>query len=416
LGKDQAYAEHWLAFWSDLLRNDYVGTGNHEGGRKQITNWLYKSLLANKPYDVFVRELISPSKDSEGFVHGITWRGKVNSSQTVEMQFAQNVGQVFLGINLKCASCHDSFIDNWKLTDSYGLAAVAAKKPLEIHRCDLPTGATATPSFPFPEIGTIDANAPREERLEKLAALITDRGNGWLPRTIVNRLWHRLMGRGIVHPVDAIAGEPWSPELLDYLANELVASNYNLKHVLELIATSSIYQAQCAPPPEASSEQFVFAGPVARRLTAEQFFDALWRMTDTMPKKTAVSFGDRNEEPVRASLVIADLLMRSLGRPNRDQVVTTRPDDLSTLQALDLTNGPEMTELVLEGSKNLQEKFSDKPAEQLIESIYVAGLCRTPTAEELAIGKEMVGESPTQESVADMLWCLLMLPEFQLIQ
>ena len=80
-------------------------------------------------------------------------------------------------------------------------------------------------------------------------------------------------------------------------------------------------------------------------------------MTDTTPKKTAVSFGERNEEPVRASLVIADLLMRSLGRPNRDQVVTTRPDDLSTLQALDLTNGPEMTELVLEGSKNLQEKF-----------------------------------------------------------
>ena len=102
LADKRAYADHWLSFWNDLLRNDYAGTGFIDGGRKQISAWLYRSLVDNKPYDVFARELIAPSPDSEGFIKGIQWRGNVNASQVTELQFAQNVGQVFFGINLKC--------------------------------------------------------------------------------------------------------------------------------------------------------------------------------------------------------------------------------------------------------------------------------------------------------------------------
>ncbi len=123
----RAYADHWLTFWNDLLRNEYVGTGYIDGGRKQITGWLYQSVIENKPYDRFVRELISPASESEGFIKGIKWRGRVNASQVREIQFSQNVSQVFFGANLKCASCHDSFIDRWKLVDAYGLAAVIAE-------------------------------------------------------------------------------------------------------------------------------------------------------------------------------------------------------------------------------------------------------------------------------------------------
>ena len=125
----RSWAEHWLTFWNDLLRNDYAGTGYIDGGRRQISAWLYRSLLENKPYDRFVRELISPTPESEGFIKGIKWRGNVNASQVPELQFSQNVAQVFFGINLKCASCHDSFIDNWKLRDAYGLAAITADRP-----------------------------------------------------------------------------------------------------------------------------------------------------------------------------------------------------------------------------------------------------------------------------------------------
>src|SRR5262249_5949588 len=162
-----------------------------DGGRKQITSWLYRSLLENKPYDRFVRELICPTPDSAGFAQGIKWRGSVNASQILELQFAQNVGQVFFGANLKCASCPDSFIDHWKLDDAYGLAAVIAEKPLAVHRCDKPTGATAGAKFLFPELGSIDAEAPKAKRLEQLAALVTHPDNGRFTRTIANRLWDR---------------------------------------------------------------------------------------------------------------------------------------------------------------------------------------------------------------------------------
>src|SRR5204863_2462419 len=156
-----AYADHWLSFWNDMLRNDYSGTGYIDGGRKQITGWLYSALAKNKPYDQFTRELINPATEAEGFIKGIKWRGNVNASQVVELQFAQNVAQVFFGINMKCASCHDSFIDNWKLDDAYALAAIVADRPLEIHRCDKGTGKTAAARFLWPELGDLDAKLPR---------------------------------------------------------------------------------------------------------------------------------------------------------------------------------------------------------------------------------------------------------------
>src|SRR5690606_17481049 len=102
LSRDDDYAMHWLTFWNDALRNDYTGTGYITGGRFNITDWLYKSLRENKPYDEFVQELLNPTDASKGFIAGIQWRGTVNASQRTEMQAAQNVGQVILGLNLKC--------------------------------------------------------------------------------------------------------------------------------------------------------------------------------------------------------------------------------------------------------------------------------------------------------------------------
>jgi Protein of unknown function (DUF1549)/Protein of unknown function (DUF1553)/Planctomycete cytochrome C len=426
LTNNVAYADHWLTFWNDLLRNDYTGTGYIDGGRKQISKWLYAALLENMPYDEFVRELIAPSPESEGFINGIKWRGNVNAAQSPELQFAQNIGQVFLGVNLKCASCHDSFIDEWKLSDSWGLASVTAEHPLEMYRCDVPTGKTAAPLFIFPEVGSIDASLPRKERLEQLAALITDSRDGRLSRTVVNRLWHRMMGRGIVHPVDAMDGTPWSGELLDYLASQLVDSGYDVKQVLKLIATSEIYQARCVEPGAAGdTEGPVFRGPVARRMTAEQLIDAVWRVTGTSPKKIANSanaknpsleFDGRGDEPLRAALMKTDLLMRSLGRPNRDQVVTTRPDDLSTLQALDLTNGPGMADLMAKGAAQWHKDHPDASVEDAVKSLYRLTLCRMPTKDELGVSEQVVGEIVTDEGLTDLLWCLVMLPEFQTVK
>jgi hypothetical protein len=595
------YAQHWLTFWNDLLRNDYAGTGYIDGGRKQISPWLYRALLDNKPYDQFVRELVNPVSGSEGFAKGIVWRGTVNASMTPPLQAAQNIGQVFMGVNLKCASCHDSFIDDWKLSDAYGLAGIYADGPLEMVLCDKPTGKVAPLKFLFPELGSVDAKASKSNRLEQLARLITQRENGRLSRTIVNRLWARLMGRGLVEPLDVMQNVAWDPDLLDWLAEDLVEHRWDLKRTLELILTSRAYQLPSVNLPEKPEAEYTFRGPGIRRLTAEQFRDALgsitgvwadrpsgdldrllaepgsarklsasafWIWSDShaatrgvppgtnaflkewvlaeipteatlfvhadntarvflngkrvrgseasdwsqsgvydvrgalrvgtnllaieavnggdaenpagllvyarvrqsgkLPKKGAAPTeevldfgtdaswkvnrrpsGDWHAAPdvaawakadilgvpgmapwnvettlaqnvsgrqihgtVRASLIPADPLALALGRPNREQVITTRQSLATTLQALELTNGETLARLLQRGSERLVAAHPDGRA--LAQRVFRQGLSRPPTREELALTLGLVGDKPRPEGVEDLLWSLALLPEFQL--
>ncbi len=290
LSRDDDYATHWLTFWNDALRNDYAGTGYIDGGRKQITNWLYEALKTNKSYDKFVGELINPTPESEGFTKGIIWRGTVNASQTPPMQASQNISQVFLGINMKCASCHDSFTSDWKLADAYGLAGIYADAPLEMVRCDVPLGKIAPVKFLYPELGTIDGNAPRGERLTQLARALTSNQNGRFARTVVNRVWARLMGRGLIEPTDEMDRRPWSEDLLDFLASDFVRNGYDLKKLMLTIATSRAYQMSSAAGSE-SSEKYVFTGPAVKRLSAEQFADALYTLTGAWPQMPAAPLG-----------------------------------------------------------------------------------------------------------------------------
>ncbi len=278
LSDNKRYAEHWLTFWNDLLRNQYRGTGYIDGGRTQITHWLLQSLEENKPYNQFVSELIAPVTGSEGFSKGIIWRGVVNASQVPEMQAAQNISQVFMGINLKCASCHDSFINNWKLADSYGLASVFSDHPLEMVRCNAPTGKISTVRFLYPELGEIVAETPSEKRRVQLAQILTSEENGQFTRTIVNRLWAKFMGHGLIEPVDDMEGEPWYSNLLDYLAVDLSDNGYDLHKTMERILTSRAYQLPSVGMDE-MEDRYVFKGPSMRRMTAEQFVDAVSSLT-----------------------------------------------------------------------------------------------------------------------------------------
>ena len=406
LADDQAYAEHWMTFWNDLLRNEYVGTGYIEGGRQQVTGWLYRSLLENKRFDEFIREIIAPTDESAGFIKGIRWRGEVNASQTTEIQFSQNVSQVFLGINMKCASCHDSFTDRWTLREAYGLAAIYSEQPLELVRCDTPVGEEAVAAWIFPELGNVDPEKPRDERLKQLAELVTHPENGRTQRTIVNRLWNQMMGRGIVHPVDAMNTEPWNEDLLDVLANHFTDSGYDLKSVMRLIATSRTYQSRTEVRTE-DDGTYVFRGPVRKRMTAEQFIDSIrsvigvWPAPDHDAFATGLTGGQLravmnahglekwDDRPVRAVFARRDTLQAALGRPNREQVVSARPDIVTTLEAINLANGPELAGLLKAGAANLQDKASPR---ELVESTYLAALSRKPTDPEARVAMDILGE------------------------
>ena len=420
LHDDVAYADHWMTFWNDLLRNDYTGTGFITGGRRQITTWLHRSLAANVPFDRFVRELVSPADESRGFIDGIVWRGTVNASQTVPIQFAQNIGQTFLGINLKCASCHDSFVDRWTLQQTYDLAAVTSEQPLELARCDKATGVMATPAWIFPDLGQIDATLPPPARLAQLAEIMTKPGNGWLSRTLANRLWHRLMGRGIVHPIDSLRTQPWSEDLLDLLAGDLVSHGWDVRHLLETICTSEAYAA-ATPAVEGlpRGTDYVFRGPLPRRMTAEQFTDAIWALAGTAPAKPDAEViatpAPASPPMVRSALVKATPLMAALGRPNRDQVVTSRPSDLTTLEAILLANEQSLADEIAKGGGRILAEHGPDP-DRITSWIFSAALSRPPTADEAAVARDLLGSTPTSENVADCLWSVVMLPEFQLVR
>lgn len=312
LQDNRNYAEHWLTFWNDHLRNDYKGTGFIDGGRRQITGWLYESLIQNKPYDQFVAELVSPrGEGSEPFSRGIIWRGVVNASMLPPVQAAQNISQVFLGVNLKCASCHDSFINDWALADAYGVAAIYSDQPLELVHCDKPTGKIASPRSLYPQLGEVDAKLDRTARMARFAEILTGKGNGRLARTVVNRLWSRLVGRGLVESLDDMDQRAWSPEILDFLAEDLVQHRYDLKRTIEMILTSRAYQlpvvaeipkseSKDAHSPSAKPSDYVFRGPLSRRLTAEQFADTISTLTNDwarMPSSIDIDFTVGNVSP-----------------------------------------------------------------------------------------------------------------------
>lgn len=307
LERDHDYAQHNLSFWNDLLRNAYTGTGYIDGGRKQITRWLYDALYENKPYNQIVRELVNPTEESEGFIRGIQWRGEFNSSQSTDMQAAQNVSQSLLGLNLKCASCHNSFTSNLTLDQAYSFAAVFSDTLLQVERCEVPTGDYAEPGFIYSELGEIDANLPKDDRLVQLSEIMVDNKNGRLYRTIANRYWEKLMGRGLVEPVDEMDLEPWNQDLLDWLAVDLIENDFDLRHLKSTILNSKTYQLPSVGQTEfeaGNTDEYEFRGPLRRRLTAEQFADALSQIA--VPVYHSVAFDPYDSEIARADWIWYD--------------------------------------------------------------------------------------------------------------
>jgi hypothetical protein len=345
---------------------------------------------------------------------GVNWRGTVSASQSPALQAAQNSAQIFLGINLKCNSCHDSFISKWKLKDAYSLASYFSKQDkLELYRCDVAQHKYATASFLYPELNRPLASDSMADRRATAAAIFTDPRNGRLPRTLVNRFWARLLGRGIVENVDEMDGEPWSPELLDWLSSDLVAHNYDMKHLLATIISSRAYQLAAVESDGKPVKHYVFRGPEIRRLTAEQFSDAVASITgdwhvappsaDQPPAKSApkppvkvagtlfreVSWNtpaspqpkSTFEAPLpgaysREWRMAANSMTRALGRPIRDQVFSTRDTQATTIQAVELVNGETLTHWLSRGARKMTGELPPDP-----RSLFAAQITRSQTTE-----------------------------------
>jgi hypothetical protein len=200
-----------------------------------------------------------------------------------------------------------------------------------------------------------------------------------------------------------------------------------MKAVIRLIATSKIYQAR-ADVLDDETKAYVFNGPIRKRMTAEQFIDSVrtvigvWPQPDKNAFKVAGGQGGQlevvikthglpkwDDRSIRTAFVQRDPLQAVLGRPTRDQVVTSRPDQLTTLEAINLANGPQLAGLIREGTQKIGKVADSK---LWVTQIYEASLSRKPTTSEADIAQTMLGTDPQPEQVEDLLWSIFMLPEF----
>jgi mono/diheme cytochrome c family protein/uncharacterized membrane protein len=424
LNRNDDYTLHWLSFWNDALRNDYTGTGYITKGRYNISDWLYKSIQANKPYDQFVKELVSPTEASKGFVERIKWRGVVNASQTTELQAAQNVSQVFFGLNLKCTSCHNSFISDWKLEEAYAFANIFADSSLEINRCDKPTGKFTNARMLWKQLGTINSTASRAEKMKELAENITKPEDGRLYRTLVNRIWAQLMGRGLVEPVDLMDNEPWNQDLLDWLAYNFQQNGSDIKELIYLIATSNTYQLPSVgfkEPDQIIAADYKFKGVLRKRMSAEQFADAVGTIISPLFPDSLKGYNPAGQAGydssshlfVRASLVVNNPFLTALGRPNRETVATSRESQANLLQALELTNGDRFNSALKKGAAIWKQRYKNSDA--IIKELYRRAFNREVQPKEYEVAKKILGDNADTNSIQDLFWAILLLPEFQII-
>jgi len=212
----------------------------------------------------------------------------------------------------------------------------------------------------------------------------------------------------------------WNADLLDWLAEDLADHGYDVKHVIEIMLTSRAYQLPSVAATEITESSFVFHGPLVRRMSAEQFRDAVGSLTDvwyTKPNAQVVrADGTTNHFAlVRAALVAADPLQVAMGRPNREQVVTSRASTATTLEALELTNGAELAGVMKTGAEKILAQSGNVSPRKLVPWLYEKALGRKPSATELGLAKALVGQPVQETGVEDLLWSLAMLPEFQLI-
>lgn len=437
---DPNWADNWVSYWQDvlaenpgILKPDLNNTGPFRW-------WLHQSFSDGVPFDRLVTELIEMEGSAVQGAPAAFAQATLNDAPMAAK--ADIIAQAFLGQKLGCARCHDAPFHPFKQKDLFSLAAMLNGKPLKLPATStvplveggrrpavsitLKPGAAIDPEWPFhnliehAESGALPSQSAVPSRSE-LAALIVSPENERFAQVIVNRVWKRYMGTGLVEPVDDWShAKPSHPELLQYLAREMMRSGYDLKHVTRLILSSHAYQRKpVVEPPEQKTH--LFAGPARRNMTAEQLVDSLHRTVgkdfdcedlnlnpagDRPPSQfldmgkpsrawqlTALS-NERDRPalalPIAQSLV--DVMTTYGWRQSRQNAATTRDDAPSPMQTLILANGILGTRIVRlsDDSAFTELSLQDLPLEQLVRESFLRVLSRPPSPEESRTFQELL--------------------------
>ena len=414
------FVANWTHKWSDLLQVNRKLIGEKETWAFQ--RWIEAAVATNMPYDAMVRDLVTAKGGSVGSPAVNYYRASKEPSVALE-----NATQLFLGIRFSCNKCHDHPFERWTQNQYYGMAAfwgqVGTKGGVQageqvvfdrsagevMHPKD---GRVMPPTFPYEHPGKTDKDGSRREQL---AAWLTAPENPYFARSVVNRVWSYFLGRGIIDPVDDIrsGNPPSNPELLDWLEKDFIAHNFDLRHLMRTIAGSRTYQASFLTNDYNADDTSNFSHATPRRLTAEQLLDAIDVASGRRPRHAGVPVGFRANQLPDSS--VGGTFLDLFGRPARESVCECeRSSEVSLSQALNLLNGPTIADALVDPDGRISKLLAKGPTDAAIaEEVYLAALCRPPTAGESAKATEYLSKASTRiEGAQDLLWALINSPAF----
>lgn len=437
------FAEHWALKWSDLLRNEEKQLD--QKGVQAFHHWIRRALAENRPLDEFVRELLTGRGSTYGHPEANFYRAHRDP-----ITRAEAVAQVFLGVRLQCAKCHNHPFDRWTQDDYYSWAAAFAGvkyKIVENRRRDENDGH----EFDGEQIVWLDGaatlkdprhgrNAPPkllggdrspgdiDARFEQLADWLTSPSHPQFAAAQANRVWYHLLGRGLVEPIDDFrATNPAShPELLDDLARHFAESGFDLRDLIRTIMASQTYQRSAEPPRGQTRGEGTFATAVVRRLSAEQLADALDQVLAVPPSYSGYPEGVRagqlpgvlGARNRRGRLGKPDNFLRLFGKPPRLLVCECERTTETTMgQALQLIAGPKINDLLTEDDNRIGRLL--KQGEQppgIVSELYWWALSRPPSGEESSAALAVLSSGDPRSNLEDIAWALLNSKEFLLRQ
>lgn len=420
------YADYWANKWADLLRPNPYRVGIK--AVFTLDSWIRDAFRENRPYDQFVREILTARGSSFRDGPSVIYRDRREPEELATM-----MSQLFLGIRLDCARCHHHPFEVWSHSDFYEFAAYFARVGRKGTGLSPPISGSEEIVFtaakgevrhpltgevlpPEPLFGKAPAVAAEEDPRQALAAWVTSSENPYFARVIVNRVWADLMGRGIVEPVDDLraTNPPSNEALLEALAVSFREGGYDLKKLIRHIMTSAVYGLSSTPGDRNAVDTRNYSRHYRQRLRAEVLLEAVAEITGVPDRFEAAP--PRTRAAALWTVRGDSLFLDAFGRPDPNQdPPCERVSETSVVQALHLMNAPELHARVTsdEGRAAALSK-SDATPEAIIEELYLRVYCRAPTAEERAMALELFGQTPEdrRRGVEDLLWALLNTPEF----
>src|ERR1035437_1672055 len=414
------FADLWVMKWAELLEIRSRENVVYPKGALLYFEWLRDQMQTNAPLARIAQTRLTAS--------GSTFRNPAATyyqSEPDTLKLAENTAQVFMGMRIQCAQCHNHPFDRWTLNDYYGFAALFAQvgrkagdDPRETVIFDRHDGevkhpvthADMRPKF----LGGEEPDLRGGSRREALARWLTSPQNPYFARNIANIVWGHFLGRGIIEPVDdvRISNPPSNPELLDALAARLVGYHYDFKSLVRDICASRTYQLCTAPNDTNARDDHNFSKAPIRRIRAEVLLDCISEVTGTPDKFPGLPRGARAVEIADGNT--SDYFLTTFGRATRTTVCSCEVKiDPNLSQALHLLNGDTLETKIEQGGvvkKLLQQ--GEKP-DQIIENLYLRCLGRKPTEQEAAKLKTFFTPAAKPEQVLnDIFWSLLNAKEF----